>query len=59
MVLYNGLPRWQAVTEMADLVEAVPGGLEQYCPHLRYLLLDEGALDESEALAVRNLAAAL
>ena len=47
------------VSDRADLVEAVPGGLASYCPHLRYLLLDEGALDESEALAVRNLAAAL
>ena len=59
VVLYNGLPRWQAATEMADLVEPVPGGLEQYCPHLRYLLLDEGAVDESDALVLRNLAAAL
>lgn len=50
---------WRAATEIADLVASVPAGLAPYCPHLRYLLLDEGAVDESEALAMRNLAAAL
>ena len=59
VVLYNGPSRWRAATEIAELVESVPGGLESYCPHLRYLLLDEGALDESDALTLRNLAAAL
>ena len=59
VVLYNGFPRWQAATEVADLVESVPGGLEQYCPRLRYLLVDEVAVDESDALALRNLVAAL
>lgn len=59
LVLYNGKSLWKEAIDVADLIERVPGGLEKYRPHLRYLLLDEGALDESEQLAVRNLAAAL
>ncbi len=59
VVLYNGVPRWGAATDIAELIEVVPAGLAQYRPSLRYLLLDEGALDESEQLALRNLAAAL
>ncbi|PJB33292.1 MAG: transposase, partial [Deltaproteobacteria bacterium CG_4_9_14_3_um_filter_65_9] len=59
LVLYNGIPRWTAATEMADLVTEVPGGLARYRPQMRYLLLDEGALDESDQFALRNLAAAL
>ncbi len=59
VVLYNGIPRWQAATDIAELVENVSGGLARYRPQMSYLLLDEGALDESEQFAVRNLAAAL
>lgn len=59
LVLYNGNSRWNSATDIAELVERVPGGLEHYCPHLAYLLLDEGRLDESPQLAVRNLSAAL
>jgi predicted transposase/invertase (TIGR01784 family) len=59
IVLYNGVPRWRAATDVQELVETVPGGLDRYRPSLRYLLLDEGALDESPQRALRNLAAAL
>ncbi len=59
VVLYNGNARWLEATDIADLVEVVPGGLEKYLPRLRYLLLDEGAIDESPQLSLRNLAAAL
>jgi hypothetical protein len=47
IVLYNGKPRWTAATELLDLIEPAPGRLADYAPRLRYLLLDEGAIDES------------
>ena len=36
-----------------------PGQLARFTPRLAYLLLDEGAVDESAPLALKNLAAAL
>jgi len=59
LVLYNGHTPWGAAREVADLVEEVPGGLEQYRPSLRYCLLDEGRIADSELELLRNLAAAL
>ena len=45
IVLYNGQPRWTAATDIAQLIEPPPGKLRDYTPQLRYLLLDEGAID--------------
>jgi hypothetical protein len=59
IVLYNGQPRWTATTDIAHLIEPAPGKLRDYTPQLRYLLLDEGAIDESAPLALKNLTAAL
>ncbi|NEX23888.1 Rpn family recombination-promoting nuclease/putative transposase, partial [Thiorhodococcus mannitoliphagus] len=59
IVLYNGKSRWTAATEFLDLIEPAPGRLRDYAPHLKYLLLDEGAIDESAPWALRNLVAAL
>ena len=59
IVLYNGRPRWRAATEVADLIEPAPGRLARFAPRLSYLLLDEGAIDETAPLALKNLAAAL
>jgi hypothetical protein len=59
IVLYNGRPRWSAATEMADLIEPPPGRLARFTPRMSYLLLDEGAIDETGPLALKNLAAAL
>ena len=59
IVLYNGRPRWSAATEMADLIEPPPGRLARFTPRMTYLLLDEGAIDETAPLALKNLAAAL
>ena len=59
IVLYNGKPRWTAATELFDLIEPAPGRLAVYAPRLRYLLLDEGAIDESAPWALQNLVAAL
>jgi predicted transposase/invertase (TIGR01784 family) len=59
LVLYNGLAPWGAVRELSELIETVPGGLEQYRPQLRYCLLDEVRIADSELESLRNLAAAL
>jgi hypothetical protein len=47
IVLYNGQPRWTVATDIAQLIEPPPGKLRDYTPQLRYLLLDEGAIDET------------
>ncbi len=59
VVLYNGKPRWHAPIELSDLIVKLPGGLEQYVPSLRYLLLDEGAYDRETLLPLKNLVAAI
>jgi hypothetical protein len=59
LVLYNGVRRWQAPEEVAELVATVPGRLERYRPRLRYFLLDEGRFTEDDLAPLRNLAAAL
>ena len=59
LVLYNGVRRWNAAQEISALIEVPPGRLQDYTPHLKYLLLDEGAIDESAPLALQNLTAAL
>jgi hypothetical protein len=59
LVLYNGVRRWQAPEEVAELVATVPGDLERYRPCLRYFLLDEGRFTEDDLAPLRDLAAAL
>lgn len=59
IVLYNGYRPWYAALDVAELIEEVPGGLERYRPSLRYCLLDELRLGESDLESIRNLAAAL
>jgi len=59
LVLYNGNASWGAVLELSELIEEVPGGLESYRPRLRYCLLDEIRMADSELESMRNLAAAL
>lgn len=59
VVLYNGKTRWHAATEISRLIEPPPDGLRDYTPQMKYLLLDEGAIDESGPWALKNLAAAL
>lgn len=57
IVLYNGEPAWTAHTDVYDLIEVVPGGLERYRPRWSYLLLDEGTIAGHDAYppGVRNL----
>jgi predicted transposase/invertase (TIGR01784 family) len=58
VVLYNGRAPWGSPVEVAELIEALPGGLARYRPQLSYFLLDEGRVGE-EDLAGQNLVAAL
>jgi hypothetical protein len=51
IVIYNGAAAWSARRDVADLVEALPGGLTAYRPSLRYHLLDEG---RTQDLALDN-----
>ena len=59
IVLYNGEKRWNAATELKNLIVRLPGGLEQYTPSLRYLILDEGAYDIKALAPLKNLVAAI
>ena len=59
VVLYNGDKRWNAATELKDLIIKVPGGLEKYLPSLSYWVLDEGAYDKEELSPLKNLVAAI
>jgi len=59
IVLYNGSQRWSAVTDVFDLIPAVPGLVEQFKPRLRYLLIDENAYSDGELASLKNLVAAV
>jgi len=59
IVLYNGSPRWTAVTDVFELIPPVPGLVEQFKPRLKYLLIDENAYSDSELASVENLVAAV
>jgi predicted transposase/invertase (TIGR01784 family) len=59
LVLYNGVGRWNAVRDIAKLIEQVPGGLKRYRPQMRYCLLDERRIATGKLKPLRNLAAAL
>ena len=48
IVLYNGNARWQAPTQMSDMIHTVPSFLQPYQPQLHYYLVDEGAYSEEE-----------
>ena len=48
IVLYNGDSRWNAVRDVAERIEKVPGGLSRYSPRLEYLLIDEGTYTDTE-----------
>lgn len=59
LVLYNGLTRWRAPTDLDELIHPAPKGLERYRPQLHYLLLDEGCFDKAQLSELDNLVAAL
>ena len=59
LVLYSGDESWTAAREIGELIESVPGGLDQYRPQMRYLLLEERGYPEAELAPMRNMVAAL
>ena len=59
LVIYSGVPRWSAVSNVFELIDPVSPGLQPYQPQCRYLVIDEGALLESRALPEDNLTALL
>jgi predicted transposase YdaD len=59
IVIYNGIPRWDAAENISELVENLPGGFRKYCPHLRYYLIDEGSYPLAQLASQSNLVSAL
>ncbi|MBF0152325.1 MAG: Rpn family recombination-promoting nuclease/putative transposase [Magnetococcales bacterium] len=59
VVIYNGKARWSAALDVADLIVQPPGGLEQYRPRMRYLLIDGVRYAKAGLSSQRNLVAAL
>ncbi|WP_179958212.1 Rpn family recombination-promoting nuclease/putative transposase [Chitinimonas arctica] len=59
IVLYNGEPRWSAPLELDELIEAGPGCLPDYRPHMRHFLLDQGAYREQDFTELDNVAVAI
>jgi flagellar biosynthesis/type III secretory pathway protein FliH len=59
VVLYSGEKGWTAATEIGELIESVPGGLDRYRPQMRYLLVEERGFSDEELAPMRNLVAAL
>jgi len=58
LVIYNGDQPWNAPTQIAELLETLPG-LAHYQPRFEYLLLDEGRFSASQLALPGNLVAAL
>ena len=61
-VIYNGEPAWTASDQVAELFAEVPGMegfLAGYRPQLKYFLIDEGRLRDSELDRPGNITAAL
>jgi hypothetical protein len=59
IVLYNGKDRWTAVTDVFDLIPAVPGLVEQFKIRAKHLVIDENAYADSELASLKNLVAAV
>ena len=59
LVLYNGAPRWDAVTDIRELIELSPhSALWPWQPQIRYYLIDMGTFSK-DALARRGTLVAL
>ncbi|MDP2784436.1 MAG: Rpn family recombination-promoting nuclease/putative transposase [Sulfurimicrobium sp.] len=59
LVLYNGLPEWNAARDINDLFAPSPRGLEAYRPRMIYHLTDEARLKLHPTESVRNATEAL
>ncbi len=58
LVLYNGRGKWNAPTDMWELIQPIPG-LEVYRPRCSYLLLEENQYPAEMLANLKNLVAAL
>ena len=56
LVLYTGLKRWRAATDVSALFDPVPSALQPFQPVMRYLLADAGVLVRQGLLPAGNLA---
>jgi len=59
LVLYNGLPEWNAAKNVDDLFAPSPRGLEKFRPKMIYHLTDEARLKMHPAESVRTAVGAL
>jgi hypothetical protein len=59
LVLYNGLPAWNAAKNIDDLFTPSPRGLELYRPKMIYHLIDEARLKMHPTKSVRTAVEAL
>lgn len=58
-MLYNGERRWDAASDLRELMQAGRRALETYRPYIRYVLIDRKQWDKAELSSARNLVAAL
>ena len=59
LVLYNGLPQWNAARNVDDLFAPSPRGMEMFRPKLLYHLIDEARLKMHPTQSVRTSVEAL
>lgn len=59
IVLYNGLAEWEAKTNIYNLIQAPPAGLDKFVPKLEYLLIDEARANPKELEELGNCISAL
>ncbi len=53
IVLYNGLRKWTAPLQVAELIESLPG-FEAFLPRFEYLVIDEGHLPQEQLEPLDN-----
>ena len=56
LVLYTGLSRWNAPTQLSDLFPDMPDELKQWQPHIQFKLIDEHRIMISESQHQQDLA---
>jgi predicted transposase/invertase (TIGR01784 family) len=57
MVIYRGEAPWRTPLDIRELIQEPPPGLSRYLPSLRYLLLEEVRMNETELMKMSNLVA--
>ena len=59
LVLYNGKKQWNSAQALSQRIAQAPLQIREYQPEMRYLLIDESRLLDSDLAVERNLAAAM